>query len=103
MPRQYEGFVLVAPTANAQQQLTVDTAQTLTLETTCVAVILGARTQSVSVTFDNTTPVAGTNGLVIVAGAQPVFLPLGYHAEGSHNLKAIGLVAGGFLDVLQLA
>lgn len=93
---------LVADTADAQQQLGVDSAQTLALEKDCVALLLGARTQSVSVTFDNSTPSA-TNGLVIVAGAQPVYLPLGYHAEGNHNLKAIGLAAGGFLDVVQLA
>ena len=94
--------VLVSPTANAQQQLAVDTAQTLTLEGSCSALLLGARTQSVSITLDNTVPSA-TNGLVIVAGAQPVYIPLGYHAEANHNLKAIGLAAGGFLDVVQLA
>ncbi len=94
--------VLAGDPANAQQQLAVTTEQTITLEPTCVALILGARTQSVSVTFDDSAPSA-TNGLVIVAAAQPVYLPVGYHAHASHNLKAIGLAAGGFLDVVQLA
>ena len=88
--------------ATAQTQTAVDTAQTITLNPKTVAVLLGARTQSIAVTFDNSTPSA-TKGLVIVAGAQPVLIPLGYNAEGNHNLKAIGLSAGGFLDLIQLA
>ena len=102
MARNFESHVLVSPTANAQQQAGVDTAQTILLEKTCVAVVLGARTQSVSVTFDDTVPSA-TNGLVITAGAQPVYIPVGFHGAVNGNLKAIGLAAGGFLDVLQLA
>ena len=102
MPRAGYTHVLAGDVADAQQQLAVDTTQTLTLEPTCTAVMLGARAQSVWVTFDDTTPSA-TNGIAIVAGAQPVYIPLGYYAHANHNLKALGALAGGFLDVLQLA
>ena len=102
MARTYETHMLVSPVDDAHQQTVGDSVNTILLAVNCVAVVLGARTQSVAVVFDNTTPSA-TNGIVIVAGAQPVYIPLGYHAEGNHNLKSISLVAGGLLDVLQLS
>jgi hypothetical protein len=92
---------LAGDPADAHQQLAVDTVQTLLMESACRELILSARAQSVAVTFDDSTPSA-TNGIVIVSGQQPVRIPLGYHAHGAHNLKAIGLAAGGFLDVLQI-
>jgi hypothetical protein len=97
MARAYETHVLAA----AQTQTAVDTAQTITLDAKCAAVMLGARGQDVFVTFDNSTPSA-TKGLVIVKAAQPIYVPLGYHADGNHNIKAIGSTAGGFLDLVQL-
>jgi len=100
MPRAGYTHVLAGDVADAQQQLA--TGATLTLEPTCTAVILGARTQNMFVTFDDSAPSA-SNGLVIVAGAQPVYIPLGYFAHASHNLKVVESAATGALDVLQLA
>jgi len=102
MSRNYESHMLVSPTADAHQQTVGDSMNTITLAATCVAVILDARAQSVAVTFDDTTPTA-TNGIVIIAGAQPVYIPVGRHGAVNGNLKSISLVAGGLLDVLQLA
>lgn len=101
MPRAGFTHVLAGDVADAHQQLNTATEQTLTLEPSCVAVMVNARgTGPVNITFDGTTPSA-TNGLAIVSGAQPVYIPLGYHAHGSHELRALG--AASFLDVLQLA
>jgi hypothetical protein len=96
-------YTLAGDPADAHQQLNTATEQTLVLEPKCKAVILGARggTGPVSVTFDNTAASA-TNGIAIVVGAQPVEIPLGFHAHADHTLRALG-GAGSFLDVLQIA
>jgi hypothetical protein len=91
--------VLAGDVADAMQQLA--TGATLTLEPTCVALLLGARGQAMWVTFDDSTP-STTNGLAVIAGAQPAYIPLGYHAHASHNVKTVQSAATGFLDVVQL-
>jgi hypothetical protein len=95
-------FVLVSPVADAHQQLNTATEQTITLAPNCIGLMLGARggTGPVSVVFDDTAPSA-TNGLAIVVGANPVYVPVGYLSHGAHKLRALG-GAGSFLDVLQL-
>lgn len=95
MPRLNESFGLTGANGHVHQA----GAGTVTLEATCTAVLLSATTANVVVTFDNTTPTA-TNGIPIIAGAQPVLIPIGYHGHSSHNIKA---AAGGVLDVVQLA
>lgn len=97
MARAYETHLLAA----VQSQTAVDTVQTITLNAKCTAVMVGARAQNVFVTLDDSTPSA-TKGLVIIQGAQPVYIPLGYHANVNHSLKAIGATTGGFLDLVQL-
>lgn len=98
--RQYD-----LPPANAHTELNTATEQTLTLEKSTVAVMLGARGaaagDTVSVTFNNTAASA-TNGIGIIAKAQPVLIPLGYLSDGTHVLRALG-PASSFLDVLQLS
>ncbi len=98
--RASEAHTLVTPVADAHQQ--VGTGTSTVLAPNCTAVILGARTQNMFVTFDNSVPSA-SNGIVIVAGAQPVYIPLGYHADGSHTIRAVEGAATGVLDILQLA
>jgi hypothetical protein len=78
--------------------------QTLTLDPDCRAVVLsgaGTGTNIAFVTFDNTTPTA-TNGISVLAAAQPVTLPIGYYSHGSHNLKVQGSAASTVLNVMQL-
>jgi len=100
MARSYETHFLASPVADAHQQ--VATASSTVLAGNCVAVILDARTQDMFVTFDNTAPSA-TNGIVVKAGAQPLYVPLGYHAHVDHIIRAVEAAATGFLDILQLA
>ena len=100
MARSNETHFLADPTADAHQQ--VATGSSTVLARSCVALILNARGQNMFVTFDNTAPSA-TNGIVIVAGSQPIYIPLGYHAENSHIIRAVEQAATGFLDILQLA
>jgi hypothetical protein len=103
VPRSGLTHVLVSPTADAHVQLNTASAQTLALNPQCTAVMLFARggTGPVNVTWDDTVP-SSTNGLPIIVNAQPVFIPLGRHAGGNGNLRALG-GAGSSLDVLQLA
>ena len=75
----------------------VDTAQTIAISQHATAVLLAATAQTVFVTFDGSTPSA-TNGIPIIAGAQPVLIPL----APSGGVKGIGAAAGGFLHVQQL-
>jgi len=100
MPRAGYTHVLATPFADAHQQ--VGTASSTVLASTCVAVILSARTQNMFVTFDNTVPSA-SNGIVIIATAQPVYIPLGYYAHVDHILRAVEQTATGLLDILQLS
>jgi len=102
MPRPGHTHTLVASTANAYQRIGVDTAQTITLERDCVALLLAAEGQKIYIQFDDSTPSA-TNGLPVVAAAQPIYAPLGRLANANSTLKAIGAIAGGFLHVTQLA
>jgi hypothetical protein len=94
MPRLNESFTLTA--ANPHVQLVG--AGTIALEKDCTAVLISA-TASVNVVFDGSTP-SGTNGIAIIGAAQPVLLPLGYHANSNHNIK---VAAGGTVNVVQLA
>jgi len=100
MPRAGEQYVLATPSADAHQQ--VGTGTSTVLAPNCTALLLSARAQNVFVTFDNSAPSA-SNGLTIVAGAQPVYIPLGYHAEASHTIRAVEAAATGLLDILQLS
>lgn len=99
MPRRW---TLAGDVADAHQQLAVDTVQTLTMEPACTSLILNARTQNVFITFDDSAP-STTNGITVIAAAQPWECPIGYFSHSSHNLKALGAAAGGKLDVLQIA
>jgi hypothetical protein len=102
MPRPGLAYTLAGDVADAHQQLETSVERTLVLEPSCTAVLLAARgTGAVNVTFDNTVA-SVTNGLPIVGGAQPVEIPLGYHAHADHTLRALG-GASTFLDVVQLA
>jgi hypothetical protein len=83
----------------AYSRTAVDTAQTVAFTRNTSAIILSAEAQNVRVTFDGTTPTS-TNGILIISGAQPVTLPIGYSANG---IKGLGAAAGGFLHVQQLA
>jgi hypothetical protein len=95
MPRLNETFTLVRTNPHTHQ----GGAGTVTLDSDCSAVLLSATTANVIVTFDNSVP-SSTNGIPIIAGAQPVLIPFGYHSHGSHNIRA---AAGGVLDIIQLA
>lgn len=98
MPRQYETHMLPAASPHTQAA----TASSTLLQRDCVAVILDARAQNMFVTFDGTVPSA-TNGIVIIASSQPVYIPLGYHAHAQHLIRAVEAAATGFLDILQLS
>ena len=76
--------------------------QALTLSPDCVAVIVAATTGTAYCVWDGSTPSA-TNSLRIIAGQQPVFVPLGAHAGGGGQLKMVGSVANTKLDLLQLS
>lgn len=82
--------------ASGYTRTAVDTAQAITMNRNTTAVLLAATSQTVFVTFDGTTPTA-TNGIPIIAGAQPVLIPL------AGSLSGIGAAAGGFLHVQQIA
>lgn len=79
-----------------------NTLQTQVLDETCSALLLSARTGNAYVTWDNTSASA-SNGLEIVAGANPVYIPLGYNAHSSHTLKMIGSAASTLLNIVQLS
>lgn len=91
MGRVLETFAFIAHT-------TLTGAGSITLDPKCVSILISATTGVVNITFDNTTP-TGTNGLQIINGAQPVLIPLGYHAHSSHILQAS---AGGAINLIQL-
>ena len=100
MPRSGYTHTLVANTANAYQRLTPSAEATVTLEKDCNAIMLAAETAAVFVTFDDTVASA-TNGIPIVAAAQPVYIPLGRVACVNDHLRAIS--ATGVLHIIQLA
>jgi hypothetical protein len=107
MPRTLSAHTLAdkdgADQNGAHVQLNVNTEQTLVLDPDCSALILNVRGTApavTNVTFNNTAA-STTNGITIAAGAQPVYIPLGYSAHGAHTLRAQGTAQ--FLDVLQLA
>lgn len=97
---------------DAHQQLNTtggNTEQTLTLDSDCTALLLSARTGNAYVTFNNTTA-SSSNGIEILAGAQPVYIPIGFHAAPTGGLptqgtvlRVIGSAASTILNVLQLA
>lgn len=114
MPRAGESFTLAGSDGtdynDAHQQLNSgagNTEQTLNLDKDCNAVLLSARTANAYVTFNDTAAAAG-NGIEIIAGAQPVLIPLGFHAgprvaaTGGSPLRMIGASANALLNVLQL-
>ena len=94
-PRLNETFGVTGVNAHVHQV----GAGTIPLEPTCSAVLLSATGGNVAVTFDNTAPGA-SNGIPIIAGAQPVLIPVGYHGNENHTIRA---AAGGTLDVVQLS
>jgi hypothetical protein len=92
---------LATPYADAYQRITSGGADTpLVLAPNCNAVILSAETATVFVTFDDTVGSA-TNGLPIISGAQPVYIPLGKTAHESGGLHIFS--ATGILHVIQLS
>ena len=102
MPRVGQAYYLTG--ANAHTQLNsggTNTVQTLTFENGCSAIMVSAKTANAFVTFDQSVP-AATNGLEIVAGGQPVLIPLGFNAHNGHQLKMIGAAINAVLNVLQL-
>lgn len=107
MPR--VGMAYALTNTNPHTQLSTgggNTAQTLTLEKDCVAVLVsgqGTGTNLAYVTFDNSTPSA-SNGIVISPTSSPVLIPLGYNANpANHNLKVIGSAATTLLNVVQMS
>lgn len=105
MPRVDTSYVL-SHTAPHTQLSTGggNTVQSLVLDPRVSAVILsgsGTGTNIAYVTFDNSTP-ASTNGICVLAAAQPVLIPLGYYAHNSHTIKVIGSAATTILNVLQM-
>lgn len=59
------------------------------------ACFVSVRTNNAYITVDGSTPSAA-NGLEIIAGAQPLFVPLG------REIKAIGAAANTIVNVLWL-
>lgn len=56
--------------------------QTLTKPRNATAMMLSAKTNNARVTFDGTDPGAGVApGLIVIAGAQPVFFPFATDIE----------------------
>lgn len=105
MPRQGTSYELTGTAPHTQLTTGAgNSVQTLALDANCAAVILsgqGTGTNLAYVTFDNSTP-ASSNGVVILAAAQPVIIPLGYYAHSSHSLKVIGSAINTILNVLQI-
>lgn len=99
MPRASEAHALVTPIADAHQQVATGTQTALNPK--CTALILSARAQNMWVTFDGSVPSA-SNGITIIATAQPVYIPLGAH-NGDGTIRAVEAAATGLLDILQLA
>lgn len=99
------GRTFLLPGANGHTQVTsTGTAdvKTITLEGNCAAVVVDAKTNVGFLTFNGSTPSA-TNGLPIVAGAQPVMIPLGFFSHAGHAVKWASSVAGNsVLDLLQV-
>ena len=100
MPRAGYTHVLTDIVADAYQRITPSTEIVTTLHKNCVAVILAAETANVFVTFDDSAA-SGTNGLPIIFGAQPIYIPLGRLANSASSLRAFS--ATGILHILQLA
>ena len=100
MPRAGFTHVLPAIIADVYQRISPSSDTAVALQRECVALILAAETATVFVTFDDTTASA-TNGLPIISGAQPVYIPLGRIACTNGNLHAFS--ATGALHILQLA
>lgn len=86
MPRSYGTFELALKTGESVHLAATSSGtgnkQTITKPSRANAMLLSAVTTSARVTFDGTDPGAGVApGLVIVAGAQPVFLPFASDIE----------------------
>jgi hypothetical protein len=103
VPRQGTAYTL--PAANPHTQVTsTGTAdvKTITLEKATSAIVVDAKTNTGFLTFDGSTP-SSSNGQVIIAGASPVTLPLGFYCHSGHQVKWASSVAGNaILDLLQL-
>lgn len=74
--------------------------QTITKPSSATSMMLSAKTNNARVTFDGTDPGAGAPpGLVIVAGAQPIFFPFAADIEfvseiaGNSELNVLWLEA----------
>lgn len=71
--------------------------QTINLPPGTTAFFLSAKTQSARVTLNDEAATA-TNGMVIIAGAQPLFVPVGY----PYKIRFIGEAANCELNVIPL-
>lgn len=101
MPRAGYTHTLATPYADAYQRITSGgVEQVVTLADNCNSVILAAETAAVFVSFDGTAATA-TNGIPIISGAQPVYIPLGKNAHSSGQLRIFS--ATGILGLLQLS
>lgn len=85
---------------DAYQRISAPNNQAIALPPNCTSMILAAETAAVFVTFDDTAASA-TNGLPIISGAQPVYIPLGKNAHSSGQIRAFS--ATGVLHVLLLS
>jgi hypothetical protein len=85
---------------NGYQRTAVPSDTVVTLDKKTNAVLLGAVTGNVYVTFDDTAA-SLTNGIPIVAGATPVLIPVGY--IGAVNRKLHFFSTAGSIDLVQLS
>lgn len=93
MPRVYKSYDL---DSHAQGNTGAgNSVTTLTAPAGANAVLLSARTANAYVVWDGSTPSA-TNGLEIIAGAQPVLIPIG------NTIKFIGAAVNTILNAVWL-
>lgn len=74
-----------------------NTEQTIVLPAGTTAMLLSSKTASARITLDDTAATA-TNGIIVVAGAQPMFIPVGY----PYKVRFVGEAANSELNVLPL-
>lgn len=104
----FQAFTTINDRAKAHQQYNAGGGPTeadVALEKDCVALMLSARTANVYVSFGGAVGgnAAAGEGIEIIAGAQPVFVPLGYDSSPEHTIQCQGAAINALLNILQLA
>jgi hypothetical protein len=104
VPLQGQAFYLTGANGHVQTTSTgTADVKTITLEPSCHAIMVSARTTAGILTFNGSTP-SSSNGLDVSAGANPTLLPLGYNLHGGHQLKwASSAAANAVLNVQQMS